>query len=186
MMILANIAFRNLLAKGEKIYFVAHIHPFTIYPILFRAMVFGIAIPLGFYLLMPPLFWVWASWIAGGVLLFIYRIMQWYLDGWIVTNLGIIDQDWVDFFNKTVSRIDYANIQGISSEVNGFWPTILGYGNIQIEHTTGANIVLKDVIKPRKVEGKVLNYQQTFQSEQTMSDHNKLKELLTSLVRSAK
>lgn len=182
-MIIANIVFRSLLAKGEKIHYVAHVHPFTVYPILFRSMFFGLLIPLGFYFLMPPLFWFWVSWFSIGFLLFMYRVIQWYLDAWIITNYGIIDQDWVSFFNKTVTRIEYGNIEGVTSEVKGFWATIMSYGNIQIEHLSGTNVVLKNVTLPRKIESKVLNYQQAFKDDQTFNDHSKLKDLLTTLLR---
>lgn len=182
-MILANIAFRSLLSKGEKIHYVAHIHPFKIYPILFRVLFFGLLIPGFFYYLLPPFYLVWIAWGVFGIGLFLYRLMQWYLDAWLITNMGIIDQDWVSFFNKSTARTDYENIMGITSEIKGFWGTILNFGDLKIEHMSGSIIVLNGVAAPRRVENKVVGHHQSFNENQKFQDQKQLKDLITKMLR---
>jgi len=185
-MILDEIAFRNLLGKGEKIYYVGHVHLFTIYPLLFKIVFLGIALPIVGYFLMPPFFWLWVLWFATGVLLFLYQILNWYMDAWIITNYGVIDQEWRSFFNKQTSRIEYSNIEGVTTEVKGFWGTILRYGNLQLEHMSGTTIIIKNVALPKKIERYIVLYQQQYIQNQSFEDHGKLKELLTTLIRSNK
>lgn len=185
-MIFDEIAFRGLLNKGERIQYVAHTHPFKIYSSLFKVMTFGLIAPLGGYFLFPPFYVIWAAWAGLGALVFAYRVIQWYLDAWIVTNMGVIDQEWNSFFDKTTTRIDFTHIEGISNEVKGFWGTVLRFGNVQIEHMSGQPVTLQNVAAPRKVERKIVRHQQDFLQRQTFSDHSKLRDLLTDLVRSAK
>jgi hypothetical protein len=183
-MIIDDIVFRRLLNKGEEIKYVAHAHPFTIYPQLFKVMIFGLIAPASGYFLFPPFYVIWIAWAALGVLLFLYRIMQWYLDAWIVTNMGVIDQDWNSLFNKATTRIDYSHIEGVTNEIKGFWGTIMRYGHIQIEHMSGQPITIDNVASPRKVEKHIAKYQQEFLRQQSFTDHSKLRDLLTDMVRS--
>lgn len=184
-MILDDIAFRGLLNRGESVVYVAHVHVFKVYPQLFKVMLFGFILPaLGYYLL-PPFQYFWAAWGFMGLMLFSYRLAQWYLDAWVVTNMGVIDQEWNSVFDKSTTRIDYGNIEGITSEIKGFWPTILRFGTIQIEHMSGQPIVLEGVSNPRKLERFIQTQQQLYVRQQNFSDQAKLKDLLTSLVRSA-
>jgi hypothetical protein len=183
-MILDDIAFRGLLNKGEHVQYVAHVHPFTIYPRLFRVLLFGILCPALGYYLFPPFLWIFLAWALCGTLLFVYRVAQWYLDAWIITNFAVIDQEWNSFFDRATVRIEYGNIEGISNEVKGFWGTVMRYGNIQIEHMSGEPVVLANVSAPRKVERFIISQQQNYVRKQNFEDHGKLKDLLTNLLRS--
>lgn len=186
-MILDEIAFRSLLNKGEHIKYVAHVHPFVIYPALFKLMLFGLLAPAGAYLLFPlyPLSAIWAVWAGLGVLLFLYRILQWYLDAWVVTNIGLIDHEWISFFNQNTTRIEYGNIEGISHEVKGFWGTILRFGNLQVEHMSGEPITIEKVASPRKIERHLISLQSEYMRQQNFEDHGKLKDMLVNLLRSS-
>lgn len=182
-MIFDEIAFRSLLAKGEEIEYVAHVHPFKVYPQLFKVLIVGVLLPAVGYYLLPPFKIVWFSWAALGGLLFFYRILQWYLDAWVVTNQGVIDQEWNSFFDRQSTRIEYTGIEGITSEIRGFWPTVMRYGNIQIEHMSGQPVSLENVASPRKLEKIIQKNQQSFLRRQNFTDHTKLRDLLTGLIR---
>ena len=184
-MIIDDIAFRSLLGKGEHISYVAHVHPFIVYPKLFRVMFFGIFMPALAYYLFPPFWAVWAAWAVLGMALFAYRLIQWYLDAWVITNFGVIDQSWNSFFDISTTRIEYGNIEGITKEVKGFWGTILRYGNIQIEHMSGEPVVLNNVSAPRSIERHIVKEQKAYLHRQNFEDHGKLKDLLTNLLRSS-
>ena len=182
-MIIDKILFRNLLDKGEKILMVAHVHPFIVYGTLFKVAFLGLLIPALGYFLFPPLWPIWISWVGFGVLLFGYRILQWYLDAWIITNLAVIDHEWNSFVDQTTNRIEYGNIDAISNEIKGFWGTFLRFGNIQITHVSGSPLVLNNVTSPRRVERFILEHQQKYVKDKSFDDHSKLKELLTKLLR---
>ena len=184
-MIIDEIAFRSLLGKGEHIKYVAHVNMFTIYPQLFRVFLVGLLMPAIGYYLFPPFYSMWLGWGCLGATLFIYRIIQWYLDAWIITNQSVIDQNWQSFFQNSTTRIEYNSIEGITYERKGFWATILGYGRIQIEHMSGQPVSLENVSRPKKVERVILLHQQTFVREQNFQDHGQLKDLLVNLLRSA-
>ncbi len=159
-------------------------HPFVIYPTLFKALLLGVAFPLAGYWLFPPFYPVFLAWGAMGILLFSYRILQWFMDAWIVTNFAMIDQEWNSFFNKSTTRIEFGNIEGISTETKGFWGAIFGYGHVQVEHTSGTPVTIDDVSRPRLLERTLVKHQQAFMRQQNFSDQNKLKDLLTALLRS--
>lgn len=182
-MILDKIFFNHLLDKGEKILRVAHVHPFIIYSQLARILFFGLLIPAVAYYLFPPLFVIWFTWVGLGLLLLIYRFMQWYLDAWVITNLSVIDHEWNSPFDTSTNRIEYGNIDGITNEIRGFWGTMLRFGNIQITHVSGSPLILENVANPRKIERFILEHQQKFAREQNFDDHAKLKDLLTKLLR---
>ncbi len=184
-MIIDDIAFRNLLGKGEEIKYVGHVHIFSVYPDLFKIMIFGVLLPAGGYFLFPPFLAAWAIWVGLGLILFAYKLLHWYLNVWLVTNLGVIDQDWNSLFDKSTTRIEHTNIEGLTTEIKGFWGTILRYGNIQIEHMSGEPVTLEKVSRPRKLERMVLFHQQAHSRQQNFEDHGKLKDLLASLLRSA-
>lgn len=180
---LANILFRSYLNPGEKIRFVAHTHPFTHYSVFFKTLVLGIVLPLGFNLLIPPFYMAWYSWVAIGSLSFFYKLLDWYMDAWIITNVGIIDLQWDGFFRKSSTRIEYYTIEGVTYEIQGFWNTIMNYGNIMIERLgTGTVVTLADVASPKKVEREVLAYQKEFVKEKNFKDHMALKDMLAGML----
>lgn len=184
-MIIDKILFRTLLDKGEKLLMVAHVHPFIVYPQLLKVIFVGILVPAIAYYLFPPLWSIWAVWGGLGVVLFIYRILQWYLDAWLVTNVSVIDYEWESPFSQSTNRIEYGNIDGITNEIKGFWGTIFRFGNIQITHVSGTPLILKNVASPRKVERFIMAHQTNFLQQQGFSDQAQLKDLLTKLLRSA-
>ncbi|MBU1019309.1 MAG: hypothetical protein ABII07_00990 [Patescibacteria group bacterium] len=179
----ASIAFRGCLNPGEKIYFVAHTHPFIMYKIFFKTLIFGLLLPLGFNVIMPPFAIVWYGWIAVGGLIFFYEIMNWYLDAWIITNHGIIDLQWNSFFDKSSTRIEYHTVEGITYQVKGFWGTIMNYGDIMIERLgTGTVVTLESVAFPKKVEREVLHYQEKFVRAKNFKDETALRDMLLGML----
>ena len=183
-MIIDKILFHSLLDEGEKLLMVAHVHPFMVYGQLLKVMFVGILIPALAYYLFPPLLSIWAAWGILGIVLFIYRILQWYLDAWLITSVSVIDYEWESPFSRSTNRIEYGNIDGITNEIRGFWGTVFRYGNIQITHVSGTPLILQNVAAPRKVERFIMEHQSTFVAQQGFSDQAKLKELLTKLLRS--
>lgn len=65
--------------------------------------------------------------------LFFILWLDFYLDAWIVTNERIININQKGFFNRDISELKLTKIQDVTSEIVGVIPTILGYGNIQVQ-----------------------------------------------------
>lgn len=181
-----RILFRNLLDEGERIVYVAHVHPFIVYPTLFKIFFAGVLLPAFGYGLFPLMPAVWAAWGILGMTLLLYRLLQWYMDAWIITTMAVINLEWNSPFDQTTNRIEYGNIESITNETKGFWATILRFGQIRIDYVASNPIVLANVASPKKIERLIMEHQSQFVEKQTMDDHAKLKELLTSLVRSSK
>jgi len=68
------------------------------------------------------------------VVLFAYaNFVDYYLDVWIVTNERVINIEQKGLFSREISEKELGNMQDITSDVDGFWATILNYGNVYIQ-----------------------------------------------------
>lgn len=92
--------------------------------------------------------WFLFTWIAFFVLW-----TNFYLDVWIITNKRIIDVEQYALFRREIIEFRIENIQDVSVHVNGFIPTMLGYGDILAE-TAGEqrHCTIKDAPHPEKVK----------------------------------
>lgn len=81
------------------------------------------ALFLFFYLL-----WLLALWI-----LFFLDWTKYYLDVWYVTEKRIIAIDQRKIFYREVSNLRFDKIQDVTIDVHGFIPTLLNFGNIQVQ-----------------------------------------------------
>lgn len=184
--ILDQFLFRKLLDEEEEIVYVAHIHPFIVYPILFKASFFGLILPTLGYVLFPLMPEVWAAWGILGGMIFFYRLIQWYMDAWVITNMSVINFEWNSPFSQSTNRIEFGTIETTTSEIHGFWGTILRFGNLQIDNVSSSPVTLKNVARPQKVERIIMEHQTKFVHSQAIRDHGQLKELLTTLLRSSR
>ncbi len=185
MSVVNNFLFTNYLEDGEDILLVCHKHIWVHRKVLTKEFLLGIALPVLFYFIYPPLIALWGLWFFVGILRFIYNIADWFYDAWLITNMSIIDVEWNGFFSRQSSRIEYHTIDGIQYMVQGFWPTILNYGQVQLQQVGGAIIVsLKDATNPRKVEREVLRVQEKVIKDKSQREHEALKDILAGLVQS--
>lgn len=68
------------------------------------------------------------------VILFAFaNFVDYYLDVWIVTNERVINIEQKGLFSREISEKELGNMQDITSDVDGFWATILNYGNVYIQ-----------------------------------------------------
>jgi len=101
----------------------------------------------------------------------------------VITNQSLIDLQWVGFWNRSSTRIEYHTIEGVTYEVNGFWAVIMNYGDISIERLgVGQPIGLKAVSFPKSVEREILNAQNEFMRNKNFRDHQSLKDLLSNMM----
>lgn len=93
-------------------------------------------------------------------LFFIFWI-DFYLDAWIVTNERIINISQKGFFNRDISELKLTKIQDVTSEIVGFVPTILGYGNIYVQ--TAAEVerfTFYQIPNPNEVKNTIVQLQE--------------------------
>lgn len=68
------------------------------------------------------------------VILFAFaNFVDYYLDVWIVTNERIINIEQKGLFSREISEKELGQMQDITSDVDGFLPTVLNYGNVYIQ-----------------------------------------------------
>jgi signal transduction histidine kinase len=81
-----------------------------------------------------PIFFLAASALALFVwLFFFFSFIDYYLDIWIITNERIINIEQQGFFSRTISEQRLFRIQDVTSEVEGFFPTVLKFGNVYVQ-----------------------------------------------------
>lgn len=175
--------FRAYLNPGEKILYVGHTHPITVYKPFIKRLFFGLAIPGLFYLMIPPFWMGWAIWGFAGLIMMFDLFLDWYFDALIITNQTLVDLEWQGIFRRSSTRIEYHTIEGVSYEVNGFWATILNYGDVTIERIGAGKIVgLKAVAFPKTCEREILDAQNEFMRNKSYRDHQTLRDMITSMM----
>jgi len=137
-------------------------HPVTFVP-YFLLFVFMVSLPVIGYILFPdsiedlltgpismPLIIMSAAAYYLSVLLFFYSFfVEFYLDCWIITNDRLFDIRQISLFARTIAEVDLYQIQDVSSEVKGIFPTIFNYGNVYLQTAgTVPKFILSDVPNP--------------------------------------
>ena len=179
----ASLLFRSHLNPGEKILYVAHAHPITIYKRFLKNLFYGLALPGLFYLMMPPFMLVWIVWAGFGVLSLLLFFFDWYFDALLITSTSLIDIQWDGIFIRSSTRIEYNTIDGVSYEKKGFWALVFNYGDIGIERIGGGKPVgIKKVSFPKTVEREVLEAKSEFMRTKNLRDHNTLKDLIANMI----
>lgn len=136
---------------------------------------------IGFFLLLPIIILVTVSltgksFFHGIVLNFIvvaisiyYMVMttfaftEWisfYYNILVVTETEVIEIVQNGIFDRKISEISILRIQDVSAEINGFWPTLFGYGDVVVE-SAGDNTqkyVIKNIPHPNEVASEILKF----------------------------
>lgn len=91
-------------------------------------------------------------------LFFFTQFLDYYLDVWLVTNDRIVNIEQMGLFARTVSELDLYRIQDVTSEVNGFLPTMFNFGNVYIQ-TAGQHerFVFRQVPDPHGVRKNIVD-----------------------------
>ncbi len=169
--------------EGEEIMEVFHRHPIVFFIDSYKVWLFGVIMPAGFYYLIPEAWKFSALWASLGVIGLIYYFIDWYFDAWLLTNNGVIDIERNGLFDRSSTRVDYHMIEGVAYRINGFWRTILNYGEITIDKLGAqTSVVLVDATAPKKIERKIVKYQERFVNEKSYRDHNALKGMLSEMI----
>jgi hypothetical protein len=121
-----------------------------------------------------------------GILIWWMRnFLDYYLDAWIVTNMGVIEIQWHGWFHRSSSRVLYSDIQGIGYDIHGILGTLFQVGTVSIEKlSTGGAISMEAVRKPKRVEMAVLEAMEAYMLQKNLRDTTTVQNILTELVTS--
>ncbi|MEK7473296.1 MAG: PH domain-containing protein [Patescibacteria group bacterium] len=157
---------------NEKIIHVLRRHPITLFTLgvgLTLIIIGPFAVWYGLAMLKPQLladqitfalilmggsaFWLFA-W------LFIFQhFIDYYLDIWILTTKRVLNIEQTGLFARTVSELRLYRIQDVTSVVNGFFHTMLDFGDVEIQ-TAGEKTRFKfeEISHPTRVSKSILEY----------------------------
>ncbi len=92
-----------------------------------------------------------------------------YLDCWIVTNERTIHTELKSLFSRIVSSVPHATIQDITVNLKGIIPTILKYGDLQVQ-TAGKfhEFIFKQVPEPHKTKEIIFKAQKELQKKERL------------------
>lgn len=90
-------------------------------------------------------------------LFFISSFVDYYLDAWVLTTERILNVEQNSLFSRTVSELDLARVQDVTSEISGVLPTILGYGYVYVQ-TAGEKerFAFEQIPHPHEVRKRIL------------------------------
>lgn len=60
-------------------------------------------------------------------------VTRYYLNQWIVTNTRIIEIHQYGYFSREVSSVLLVRVQDVSSDIEGLFGTLLGYGRLSVQ-----------------------------------------------------
>lgn len=95
--------------------------------------------------------------------IWIYSFLIWvdyYFDIWIITSERIINIEQKGMFTRSVSELRFSKIQDITTEVVGFIPTIINYGDVKVQ-TAGeeSEFLFRTVSDPYHVKNIIMELQ---------------------------
>ncbi|EKE18643.1 MAG: hypothetical protein ACD_9C00271G0004 [uncultured bacterium] len=101
----------------------------------------------------------------------IYSFLIWvdyYFDIWIITTQRIVNIEQKGMFTRKVSELRYSKIQDVTTEVVGFLPTVINYGDVQIQ-TAGEedNFVFRTISDPYHIKNVIVGLQKKHEGEAT-------------------
>lgn len=131
---------------------------FVLLPKLFPMMRDGV---------LRDLFLFFESLLLLGTWVFSFLIwVDYYFDIWIITTHRIINIEQQGLFSRKVSELNYAKIQDVTTEVHGFIPTILNFGDVEVQ-TAGeeGNFVFRTVSDPYSIKNAIMQQAQNREDE---------------------
>jgi hypothetical protein len=131
--------------SDEEILYVIHRHWFNIL-VQFIPFLLGLAVIVGvfvFFTFVYPEAFVAIdqrlfAFVESALLIFLWLFafliwIDYYLDVWIITNKRIVNIEQRGLFVRSMSELYLFRIQDTTSEVKGFFPSMLNYGDVFIQ-----------------------------------------------------
>ncbi len=77
-------------------------------------------------------------------------ITHYYLNQWVITNTRIIEVHQYGYFSREVSSVLLVRVQDVSSDVEGLFGTLIGYGELQVQSAgEQEHFVMEDIADPQ-------------------------------------
>lgn len=174
--------FSKYLEDEEIIHVIVHKHWFVVVKAVLMTLLWGFLLPLFLYVLFEWFLVAMILWMAYAAIQLIYLLVDWYQDAWLITDKSVIDVRWHGIFSHSSERIEYASIEGVSYAYNGFFQTVLNYGDIEIQQH-GGSVKIERIVAPKRASALISRYQEEFKDKQSFSDEEKLKDIMTAMIR---
>lgn len=85
-------------------------------------------------------------------------LTSYYLDAWLITNKRVVDIEQHGFFSREVSSVFLANVQDATTNVSGLLPTLLNYGDLEVQSAAATNrFRIVGVPNPRSLRDLILS-----------------------------
>ena len=166
---------------GEKIIAVLHRHWFT-FILQFMTGLVLLAVPIAVALVWRSFtHWQLEEGSLGFILLVmsasLYYLFVWNLlynfwldfslDYYVISNLRVVDVDQSGLFSRTVAEQSIDRVQDCTSEMKGFFPTLMKFGSVYVQ-TAGQKerFVFEDVPNPEEVVRIIFQYSELQQQAQ--------------------
>ncbi|MCX6764009.1 MAG: PH domain-containing protein [Candidatus Moranbacteria bacterium] len=84
--------------------------------------------------------------------------IDYYFDVWIVTDKRIVNIEQRGLFKRDISELELVRIQDVTAEIVGIIPTLLDYGEVQIQ-TAGEmeHFLFRKVPHPNQIKDLIMN-----------------------------
>lgn len=165
--------------KGERIMLVSHRHWFNIciqFVLVLAILVLFIVAYASVPVLFPEVktiyagvFNFFASLFLMLVWVFAFTIwIDYYLDVWIITDKRIVNVEQRGLFNRQVSELEHIRVQDVTTDVEGFFPTFLNYGNVFIQTAAEKErFTFRSVPNPYAIKDLIMKLQKAQAKEET-------------------
>ncbi|NTW26732.1 MAG: PH domain-containing protein [Candidatus Moranbacteria bacterium] len=95
--------------------------------------------------------------------LWIYSFLIWvdyYFDIWIITTERIVNIEQKGMFTRTVSELRFSRIQDITTEVIGFLPTVINFGDVKVQTAAEeGEFIFRTVSDPYHIKNIIMELQ---------------------------
>lgn len=135
----------HALSEGEEVIAVVHRNWFYVFT-QYVALIAISAVLIAAFVMLPKLFPIFTQVQIAKLLVFfesscalalwIFAFLIWidyYFDVWVVTTERIVNIEQKGMFSRTISELSYGKIQDVTTEVIGFLPSMLNYGNVYVQ-----------------------------------------------------
>jgi len=159
-----NKSYEKVMAQVRR-HFITYVPTLIFFFVLFL-------VPVALFFLIQSVFPAWLTSNIGyailvllasiyylSVMLFFYTsFVEFYLDIHIITNDRMVDINQITLFARKIAEVDLYQIQDVSSDVKGFFPTIFNYGNVDVQ-TAGSipKFRMENVHNPHKLRRVILD-----------------------------
>jgi hypothetical protein len=184
-MIVDRLIFSKHLEEGEKILYAVHKHWTQLIKSTLEIGFFGFVIPWSLYLVgfnTQVFLYVAILWSVLAYIRYMYVLVEWYSNTWLITDQNVIVIEWKGLFNNLSSRMAFNDVEGATYEIKGFWGTMLRYGDMTLRVMSGSHATMKNAAAPKAAELAISKYQQRYLNEMNLKDTDNLKTLIANLV----